>query len=188
MKNLLFSCHWLFSPVAAAQERPQSTPARVLTVSPACRVISRVNRPAHRRQTAQRRTRSSGSKTGREAHHMAIEPKDILDFWFSPRMRENWFSKSDEIDAEIRQNSWRPMRTHAPTRWNNGSNSRKAHWRWPFCSTSFHAICFAARPAHLRATGWRAMWQHRRSTMISTGNYHRSSGSFSICPSCIVKI
>lgn len=34
---------------------------------------------------------------------MAIEPKDVLDFWFSPRMRENWFSKSDEIDTEIRE-------------------------------------------------------------------------------------
>lgn len=33
---------------------------------------------------------------------MTIEAKDILTFWFSPKMRENWFSKSDEIDAEIR--------------------------------------------------------------------------------------
>ncbi|MND55919.1 hypothetical protein D3C80_470130 [compost metagenome] len=34
---------------------------------------------------------------------MAIQPNDILDFWFSAKMRENWFTKSDEIDAEIRE-------------------------------------------------------------------------------------
>lgn len=33
---------------------------------------------------------------------MTIQPKDVLDFWFSAKMRENWFTKSDEIDAEIR--------------------------------------------------------------------------------------
>lgn len=30
-------------------------------------------------------------------------PQDVLDFWFSDRMRPNWFAKSDEIDSEIRQ-------------------------------------------------------------------------------------
>jgi uncharacterized protein (DUF924 family) len=34
---------------------------------------------------------------------MAIQPQDVLDFWFSAKMRENWFSKSDDIDAEIRE-------------------------------------------------------------------------------------
>ncbi|PWL17792.1 DUF924 domain-containing protein [Falsochrobactrum shanghaiense] len=33
---------------------------------------------------------------------MAVQPEDILNFWFSPKMRENWFVKSDEIDTEIR--------------------------------------------------------------------------------------
>lgn len=33
---------------------------------------------------------------------MATEAKDILDFWFSAAMRENWFTKSDAIDADIR--------------------------------------------------------------------------------------
>lgn len=32
---------------------------------------------------------------------MALLPQDVLDFWFSNKMRENWFTKSDEIDAEI---------------------------------------------------------------------------------------
>lgn len=30
-------------------------------------------------------------------------PAEVLDFWFSERMRPSWFAKSDEIDAEIRQ-------------------------------------------------------------------------------------
>ena len=34
---------------------------------------------------------------------MAIQPQDVLDFWFSAKMRENWFNKSDGIDAEIRE-------------------------------------------------------------------------------------
>ncbi|MFC4624939.1 DUF924 family protein [Daeguia caeni] len=34
---------------------------------------------------------------------MSIEVQDILSFWFSPRMRENWFSKSEAIDTEIRE-------------------------------------------------------------------------------------
>lgn len=34
---------------------------------------------------------------------MAIEPQDVLKFWFSPKMRENWFTKSDDIDNEIRE-------------------------------------------------------------------------------------
>ncbi|MBV2144626.1 DUF924 domain-containing protein [Falsochrobactrum sp. TDYN1] len=34
---------------------------------------------------------------------MAVQPKDVLNFWFSPKMRKNWFEKSDEIDVEIRK-------------------------------------------------------------------------------------
>ncbi|MBC2886808.1 DUF924 family protein [Ochrobactrum sp. CM-21-5] len=34
---------------------------------------------------------------------MAIEPNDVLSFWFSAKMRENWFTKSDAIDEEIRK-------------------------------------------------------------------------------------
>lgn len=33
---------------------------------------------------------------------MTVKPDDVLAFWFSPKMRENWFEKSDAIDADIR--------------------------------------------------------------------------------------
>ncbi len=29
-------------------------------------------------------------------------PAELLDFWFSPKMRGNWYSKDDAIDADIR--------------------------------------------------------------------------------------
>ncbi|MFC0201658.1 DUF924 family protein [Paracoccus rhizosphaerae] len=33
---------------------------------------------------------------------MIKTPQDVLDFWFSDQMKPNWFAKSDEIDARIR--------------------------------------------------------------------------------------
>ena len=30
-------------------------------------------------------------------------PEDVLDFWFSPKVKPLWFKKSEEFDAEIRQ-------------------------------------------------------------------------------------
>lgn len=31
-------------------------------------------------------------------------PDDVLEFWFSPRVRPKWFVRSDELDQEIREN------------------------------------------------------------------------------------
>lgn len=31
-----------------------------------------------------------------------MQAKDILDFWFSPEVSQNWFNRSDELDARIR--------------------------------------------------------------------------------------
>jgi uncharacterized protein (DUF924 family) len=31
-------------------------------------------------------------------------PDEVLDFWFSPRVRPKWFVRSDELDQEIRDN------------------------------------------------------------------------------------
>ena len=28
--------------------------------------------------------------------------QDVLDFWFSPQMEPMWFAKSDDVDAQIR--------------------------------------------------------------------------------------
>ncbi len=33
---------------------------------------------------------------------MTKTPQDVLEFWFSDQMKPNWFAKSDEIDARIR--------------------------------------------------------------------------------------
>nr|WP_111299545.1 DUF924 family protein [Paracoccus saliphilus] len=33
---------------------------------------------------------------------MLKTPQQVLDFWFSDEMRPNWFAKSDQIDARIR--------------------------------------------------------------------------------------
>ncbi len=119
---------------------------------------------------------------------MAIEPKDVLDFWFSPRMRENWFSKSDEIDAEIREKfltAYEDARADKLEQWKQQPESALA---LTILLISFRAICFAALPAHSKAMGWPVMWPHRRSTMISTGSYRLTSASSSICPSCIANI
>ncbi|MGZ3217887.1 DUF924 family protein [Paracoccus sp. T5] len=34
---------------------------------------------------------------------MIKTPQQVLDFWFSDEMRPNWFAKSDQVDARIRE-------------------------------------------------------------------------------------
>lgn len=41
---------------------------------------------------------------------MSVEPRDILDFWYSPRISKQWFSSTPQLDAEIRErfeDTWR---------------------------------------------------------------------------------
>lgn len=50
-----------------------------------------------------------------------MTPTDILDFWYTPPMREHWFSSTPAIDADIR-NRYQAL-------WQQASQGELDHWQ-----------------------------------------------------------
>ena len=101
---------------------------------------------------------------------------DIIAFWREAGP-EKWFAKDDGFDAAIR------------ARFGEATGAALAGGfdGWRCCSTSFPAICFAARRAPSRATPGRARSPARRWRGGSTSRSSRRCASSRICPSCIRK-
>ena len=53
---------------------------------------------------------------------MSHTPLDIIDFWFSERIKQQWFSSTEALDKEIKdtfQNTWEMASRNELNKWKN---------------------------------------------------------------------
>ena len=75
-----------------------------------------------------------------------VAPADILAFWREAGP-ERWYKRDDAFDAEVRSRFLGAVAGgQRPASCRHGRRATTARWRWPSCSTSFPATCFAATP------------------------------------------
>lgn len=69
------------------------------------------------------------SPEGSASPHQPITPDDIIDFWFSKRVKPFWFKKSSEFDREIEQrffDTYQLAKTGTLDNWRNDSDAALA--------------------------------------------------------------
>lgn len=72
---------------------------------------------------------------------MAIQPKDVLDFWFSAPMRANWFEKNEAIDTQIREKFL--------LAYEDARNDKMEHWKQQAESALALTIIFDQFPRNM---------------------------------------